>query len=128
MILILFSLLSTHPLSPPSLAPSPRFLTLLPPISLTVRLGLEDRDHPSPPSPTLTQSLIHTLTHTLSHPNTIRVIVVVAALVSIVTYFAALVRSSQLRHKHHQESVMRKQYNAKVGHLRGHQQVRGRWK
>ena len=129
MILIIFSLLSTVPFFLSSfllsLFPSSRFLTLLPPISVTVQLGSGNRHHPSPSPPTLIQSLLHTLTHTLSHPNTIRVIFVVAAMVSIVMYFAALVRSSQLRHKRHQESVMRKQYNAKIGHLRGHQQVRG---
>lgn len=101
-----------------------RFLTLLPPISLTLHLGPKDRDHPSSSLPTFLHTLYDPIVRTLSNPTTIRAYFVAAAIVTIVMYFLVLIRASEMRHRRHMESVIRRQYSVRVGHLRGHKQVR----
>ena len=94
-----------------------RFLTLVPPISLSLRLGS------SPPSSS-SQTPTLTLPNVLVHPYMLRGIFIVILSTSATAYIAFLIRSSRQRHYKSIKSVRMRKHSSRVACLKGHTQVR----
>ena len=93
-----------------------RFLTLLPPISLSLRLG-------SSPPPSSSQTPTPTLPHILVHPYMLRGIFIIILSTSATAYIAFLIRSSRQRHYMSIKSVRMRKHSSRVACLKGHTQV-----